>query len=32
MGWYENGRYVTQGMKVCTAVAESLNNDRGEKS
>jgi len=30
-GWYENGRYVTHGMKVCTAVAESLNNDKGNE-
>jgi len=26
-GWYENGRYVTQGMQVCSALADALNRD-----
>jgi len=26
-GWYENGRYVTQGMQVCAALADALNRD-----
>ena len=26
-GWYENGRYVTQGMQVSAAVAVALNRD-----
>ena len=26
-GWYEDGRYVTQGMQVCAAVAEALDQD-----
>ena len=26
-GWYENGRYLTQGMQVCSALAYTLNRD-----
>jgi hypothetical protein len=26
-GWYENGRYVTQGMQVSAALADALNRD-----
>jgi hypothetical protein len=26
-GWYENGRYVTQGMQISAALADALNRD-----